>query len=366
MRFVIRLVVLLACLVVAGAAYAQETPVESFPAFGDAFSSRLSADGALLATFENGVIHNDEVFPELLPVRVYDILQGDAIATLTGEPDYAVDVAFSPDNTQLAALYPTGWLRVWRIADGETVARLAIAPNALRLAWVSDDTLAVAAGQLPQVQLWDIDSGAMTSLLTQRFTTLGEQREALSAGVPDGLAAFAAAPDGSAFAISTVYNRIQLWTPAGDVTTLHDEGETRPMFAITALAFTPDGSRLLALHTRENKLLVFDVARQSLLTEIESERVVGRALALSPDSARAAWLVSPEDDAAHIVVADLMTGETTDVAFPNETGEGWTTPLSSLFFSNDGRQLILSGRFMGSSDTLDAGGNPVYLIPLPE
>lgn len=364
MRLIIRLAALLVCLAVAGVAYAQEAPIKSFPAYGDAFGSRLSPDGTLMATFENGAIHNDEVWLPLLPIRVYDIERGEAVATLTGEPDYATDVAFSPDSTHLAALYPTGWLHIWRVADGETVARLAIAPNAARLAWPTNDTLAVAAGLLPQIQLWDANTGAMTSILTQRFTTLTEQRAALSDGPPDGLAGFASA-EGRPFALSTHYNRVQLWTATGESTTIYDPGETRPLLSLMALSYTPDGRYLLALHSTENKLLVFDVESGTRLSEIESPRIRGRALAVSPDSTRAAWIVAPEDGTPHIIVANLETGETQAVAFPDETGEGWATPLTSLFFSNDGQRLILSGRFLGTSDTLEAGENPVYLIPLP-
>ena len=366
MRLVVRFVAVLVCLLAFGAASAQDALVKSFPAFGESFSSRLSPDGTLLATFESGVIHADEIFAEYLPIRVYDVTRGEAVATLTGEPDYAVDVSFSPDGAQLAALYPTGWLHVWTVADGETVTRLPIAPNGGRLAWLPDgNTLAVATGQLPQIQLWDVTTGAMTALLMPRFETVAEQREALSSGVPDGLAAFAVAPDGSRFAISTYYDRIQFWTPTGEMTTIYDPDAEQARLSIQALTFTPDGSRLLALHTMDNKVRVFDAADGQLITEIESARIRSRALAVSPDGTRAAWVTAPEDGDAVVVVAELATGETLDVPLPAVGSPGWTTPMTGLFFSGDGQRLILTGQFLRATDEPGPDQNPVYIIPLP-
>lgn len=364
MRSLIRLFVLLVCVLSFRAVQAQDGPAKSFPAYGEAFSSRQSPDGRLLATFENGVIYSNEIVPEYLPVRVYDVTTGQAVATLDGEPDYAVDVAFSPDSSRLVALYPTGWLHIWNLADGSTVARLPIAPNGLRVAWMPDgDTIAVAAGQLPQVQLWDVNSGDMTALLTERFETRLEQQNAFSDGPPDGLAAFTVSPDGSRFAIATYYGRIHLWTPAGAMTLLYDAEYESPYFPFRDLVFSADSRRLIVADNRNR--VVFDLSADDgrVLNEIESPDARLLTLAVSDDGMRGAWLATPEGADSLIVIADLTTGETQTLPLPTDESNSWTTPMVGLFFSADGRQLILTGRFVPGTDPAT---NSVYVLTLPE
>lgn len=362
MRLWTRAVTLLVLVFVVGAVQAQDLVTKTFPVYGMGIYSRLSPDGRFLATYEDGILQNNEVFPELLSIRIYDISNGQEVALLDGEPDYAVDVAFSPDGTQIAALYPTGWVHIWSVADGATVKRIPVAPNALRMLWLADgETLAIAAGLLPQIQLWNVESGAMTALLTERYETMHEQREVLGAGPVDGLAAFTASEDGNLFAVATHYGRIFLWTRDGERTFFYDSEEEVPTLPIRDLRFTPDGQTLVALNSRTQTLLLMDV-ETARVREIEypADRVVG--LGISRDGAQLAWLAVTER-AVSLLVTDTATGETTSYALNNEDDAGRLTPMVRLNFTAEDGQLVLTGQF---DLTNDFERYLATLITLPE
>ena len=364
MRSLTRLLALLFFAFSFGAVQAQDIPVKSFPAYGMGFGSRMSPDGRLLATYENGVIQNNEVIADLLPIRVYDVMTGQPVGLLSGEPDYAVDVAFSPDNNQLAALYPTGWVHIWTIADGERVERLPVAPNAIRIAWMPDgETLVIAAGQLPQIQLWDVNSGAMTTLLTDRYRTIAEQQEVLRSGPLDGVAAFIASPNGQQFVMATAYGRIQYWTPDGEFALLYDPELDNPVFPVRALALTSDSLRLFTLDSTDDVVRVFSAPNGELLDEIPAPDANPTTLAVSADGTRAAWLARPTDETTVLVIVNLATGETQTLPLPSDVPQEWRGPIIGFYFSADGRQIILTGHFEAGADPND---NQVYLLTLPE
>jgi WD40 repeat protein len=362
MRIWTRVLTLLVLAFVVGAVHAQELVTKTFPVYGMGIYSRLSPDGRYLATYEDGILQNNEVFPELLSIRIYDISNGQEVALLDGETDYAADVAFSPDGTQLAALYPTGWVHIWSVADGETVKRMPVAPNALRMLWLADgETLAIAAGLLPQVQLWNVETGAMTALLTERYDTMAEQRAALSAGPVDGLAGFTASADGNRFAVATHYGRIYLWTRDGEQTFLYDSEEEVPTLPIRDLTFTPDGQTLVALNNRADKLLLLDV-ETAQVREIESPADLVVGLAVSRDGTQAAWLAVTERDVS-LLVADIATGEASSYVLNNEDDAGRLTPMVRLNFTGEDAQLVLTGQF---DLTNDFESYLATLITLPE
>lgn len=362
MQRLTRVLVLLLVVLLAGAVQAQELVTKTFPVYGTGVYSRLSPDGRYLAIYEDGILQNNTIYADLLPIRIYDVTTGQEVSLLVGEADYAVDIAFSPDGTQLAALYQTGWIYIWSVADGEVMKQIPVAPNVARLAWLADgETLAVTGMLPPQIQLWDIESGAMTALLTERYATITQMREALGgSGPPDGMAGFAASADGNLFAVATYYGRIFLWTRDGVRTFFYDSNEENPTFAIRELSFTPDGQTLVALNNRADKLMLFDVDTAQV-REIESpaERLFG--LTVSRDGAQAAWLTVTER-AVSLNLADIASAEVNSYALNTEDEAGRVTPQIRLHFTLDDSQLVLTGQL---EIGLDPEDQTVTMITLP-
>src|SRR5690606_32266369 len=56
-------------------------------------------------------------------VRLFQIATGDLVATLGSSTDSMLDVAFSPDGTQIAACGADRVIRIWNAADGQEVQR---------------------------------------------------------------------------------------------------------------------------------------------------------------------------------------------------------------------------------------------------
>lgn len=342
---------------------AQEVPVKPLSVYGDAIEVRVSPDGNLLATFENSTIHSDEVFPAYLPVRVYDIERGQLLQTLGGETDYPIDVSFSPDGTRLAALYAVGWLHVWNVADGATVARLPIAPSGARLRWMPhSDQIAVATTQPGAIQIWDINTGAMTSYLTQRYDTLLELRDSYSRGVPDNLAAFDVLPDGDAFVVSTYYGNIQIWDISGDIRDLYSQELERPMLPFRFVEVVAGGERLVALDSAEDVVMVFDTATGELLQEIPATDVRTWLMTVSEDGTHAAWPQRGDGETPVVaVLADLTTGATQELPLRLPEEGGWNSPMTTLHFVNGDSRLLVSAPYPNDN----APDSAVYLVPLP-
>ena len=78
------------------------------------------------------------------------------------EPLAVTAVAFSPDNTLIAAAVEDGTVQLWSILAGEQLAILAghAAPIA-DLAFSPDGSLLASAGEDSQVLLWDVAEGAL-------------------------------------------------------------------------------------------------------------------------------------------------------------------------------------------------------------
>jgi len=175
-------------------------------------------------------------------VRIWDLVQGKEIKTLSSRFGAIRGIAFAPDGQSIASVGDDGSLRLWDWIGGKeiraTKSRLGIlfsvvfSPDGRTLATSGSDALGY---------LWDV-------------ATLG--RRSVYTGHAGAVQTVAFAPDGALIATGGADGTVRLW----EVST----GQERRVLsnqtgAIFAAAFTPDG-RMVAAASADGTVQLWDVA----------------------------------------------------------------------------------------------------------
>jgi WD40 repeat protein len=153
---------------------------------------------------------------------------------LEGHGSFVEAAAFSPDGSMLATGDDDGEVRLWDVATRIELLAFEAHPGGVSdVAFAPDGRLLVTAGADATAAVWDIDdllSGAMHE--PRRLT--GHLGAVLSVGL---------SADGQVLATGGEDARVMLWSAGtGDrLLELTAQGD-----AVAGVAFTPDGSRLLA------------------------------------------------------------------------------------------------------------------------
>jgi WD40 repeat protein len=184
--------------------------------FGHVFSVAFNPDGTYLATGEtNGY------------VRLWRVLDGQLLATLEGHCNWVWSVQWSPDGKNLASCDTDCTIRIW---DAQTRQCLQVLSGEGRsvwaIAWSPDSqTLASASGQ-QAVKLWDVHTG-------QCLRTLQGHR--------DIVRAIAWNPDGQILATSSDDCTVRLWDAhvGNCLNTIENHAHV-----VWSLAWNPDGKTL--------------------------------------------------------------------------------------------------------------------------
>jgi len=203
---------------------------------GKVFAIDFAPDGRTIAAGGwFGVGLGDE--PPYGDIRLFDARSGRITSVLKGHEFPVYDLAFSPDGSLLAAGGQGGYVHVWRrddAAEGGWTTQGTLDANAERIEKLEfalgGQRLAVATADYG-LRLFDVADGAEIDL---------PEAEALR---DTPLTALAVAPGGETFATGDAEGRVYLWNAADG--SLADTLSRRDHL-VGALAFTGDGSRLIA------------------------------------------------------------------------------------------------------------------------
>ncbi|NTU77972.1 MAG: WD40 repeat domain-containing protein [Chloroflexales bacterium] len=238
-----------------------------------------SPDGTLLASLSPYTLGGDRV-------QLWDVASGSVAATQPGTAGDVADVALSPDG-QLLATTDGASVRLWDVAmgaragtlTGVRVPQITASPGGApqyggpppaersvpQIAFSPDDTLLAARVPDNAVQLWEVASGAMRGML----------RPAPGCGVQD----FAFSPDGARLVIATGCG-VTLW----DVATGAEVRGLPGMGWAVAVAFSPDGRHVAAAERPGGLVLVWDVATGTATRSPKRHWSDVCGVAFSPDS----------------------------------------------------------------------------------
>lgn len=240
------------------------------------------------------------------------------LLTLSGHEDGATAGAFLPDGKRLVSAGFDGFIRVWELEKGREVQRIATKASLMGSVAVSADSSLVAASGLGEpLQVWSLkDSEPLKGFAVQpkdkqsmslQFSPAGDK--ILSAEISGGARVVDArsgrelfraegrdwnaycacfTPDGRRFAATALADRLR-------VITFFDSSTYKEVFEIgahtecvTALAFTPDGTRLLSV-SGDRSIGIWDARLFKPLARIQDAHSdLLESISVFPDGSRAA------------------------------------------------------------------------------
>ncbi len=264
-------------------------------------------------------------------VKVWDLATGQPLATLSGQAtaggvDRVAALAYSPDGKTLVTGSNQGTLKFWEA--GSLVPMIVPKPRPGGAAsWLQfgPDGRTLLGFQVQGTPLWDLDTGAIRTILAQ----------------PGGLNGAILSPDGSIAATWGPRSTAPALGPgAGGDVRLWDAATGRrvavlpmPSGPVRCMAFAPDGKHLAA-STSAPSVTLWDVAAATPVVTASWPSGLANALAYSPDGRTLA--IGGEDGSLRLW--DASAG-TLRAAY-----RGHADAINALAFSPDGRTLATAGR----------------------
>jgi WD40 repeat protein len=173
--------------------------------------------------------------------RVWDLDSGRMLATYRGHQKRIKSIDLSPDGRPVVTTDGTNTARVWDAATGADGPTLRGHASVTHAAFSPDGGRIVTSSSDGTAKVWDARTGA-------EFYTLRGQTGA------DTVAAFS--PDGGRI-VTAGFDAVQLWDSATglEIVTLSDRQSRRSAIAfspgsrVSAVAFSPDGNRIVVLRS---------------------------------------------------------------------------------------------------------------------
>lgn len=266
--------------------------------------------GSAAGSFPQTVSAQDQFIPDDLPVITPEnAAQVTQVAILASYGTIG-DIAWSPDGRTLALASSNGLVFLLdatqldirpRILNGHTAA-------VTGLAFSPDGRLLASAGG-GEVRLWEVDSGEAEAVMNIPLLTN-----------------LAFSPDGTMLAVgSGALVRLHSVATSEEIALMRAQGG-----AVTSLAFSPDGGRVVTGGS-DGTVHLWDVATRTMLAALEGQAGRVAAVAFSPNGGDIASVGA--DDIVHLWDWDPVMGM---FEFPLR---GHTSNIDDVAFSPDSKTL---------------------------
>ncbi len=242
---------------------------------GDVYSAAFSPDGTRVVTSGQGGT-----------VYLWDPATGVQLSTVARHGEAVYHVAYRPDGQAVVTASSDGTARVWNVFTGQQILSFIGHVDVVYTAAYSPDGMQVATAGLDNtVRFWDADPGA------ELLDIPGSTTSGLTADY---------SPDGARIASANMMNAVVIWDLATGTQALTLEGH---LSGLTAVTYSPDGTRI-ATASRDGTLRVWDAQSGAELLSIPFEGPWN--VAFSPDGTR---LVATAVFSPTARVFDAATGE---------------------------------------------------------
>ena len=237
-------------------------------------------------------------------LKLWDAVTGQLLRAFEGHADKVVSVALSPDGAQVASGGQDKTVKLWDTTTGQAVHTLEGHSDAvLSVAFSHDGARVVSGGKT--VKVWDAATGRLVRSF-DAVSALGRFKQSIAKAT----------------------------------------GGRSSTNAITAVAFSPDGTRVLSVNRDDifdhKRMKLWDVATGRLISAWGGHSGRVTSVAFSPDGARVASGSSDN-------TVKLWEAGTGRLVY---TLEGHSAEVASVAFSQDGRR-IFSGSHDGTIRTWD-------------
>ncbi len=345
----------------------------------------LSPDGRTAAIFiESRVLNEDMDRTPFLPIRLLDLTSGtvaeqveqygytlslmtdESVKLLMGPTDFAGDVLFSPDGSQLISFHLNGDIYVWDVATGTQISYLPQPIIQFRdLAWMpnQEQFMSVSGTQPTTFALWNREDFSIQRLYGVRAPNLRQFSDAIrnmEVYFEVRFVTYALTPDARYMAASNQNDGIFMFDLADNSMVTLVPSEERPgQLGITHMEFTNDGQALYYAdaQTEDRRPVLYRLGLPNGQPEapVALERG-GAPFDLSADNQRLAWFEN-QDDLYTLYSADLAQSEiVTLFATSNRVFPRWR----SLQFTPDRSHLIFGSSIAQDDSTL------LLVIPTPQ
>lgn len=276
-------------------------------------------------------------------LRLIDLNTGEELTRLQGAQDYVADVAISPAEDQIAALFMNGELFVWSLEDYTLVQRFNAAKGGAMLAYLPEgqSLIMLPSQQANEFMVWDLASAQMRPIWRPPLSNFGQVKLGDAMTRLDFMYnAFALSAQGI-IATITPNGELALWDNAMlEQRILRPRDEDLARFNVRQLSFSLDGKTLVYYDRLSQASHLWDA---DSATEIERLPVGGVSVVLSPDGA---WLAWTDRESIRFAqrsqaqdIQEIPLAQDTELDF---------NPNAPIYFLADGRLVV--GGFWGSLD----------------
>ena len=248
-------------------------------------------------------------------VKLWNVENGENIATFVRNAIGVESVAFSPNGKMLAAGTEGGPIKLWDVENGQNLATFnGETPRVFSVAFSPDSKTIASGGSDNAIKLWDVDT-------KQNIATL--------IGHEDIIFSVAFSPDGKILASGSQDDTVKLWhveTRQNIYTFKHRE-------RVFSVAFSPDGKVVAGGAYLGIKLWNIETGKEVKLKG--GTTVKSGSIAFSPDGATFASASVDRfgGTPGAVTLWDIETGK--DLA----TLPGHTERIPAVAFSSDGKTL---------------------------
>jgi WD40 repeat protein len=286
----------------------------------------FSQDGATLITADAGLNGVERLDPYITLLR-WRVRDGQLLQTIKQLQHDVQQLFLNTDGTQLAVVLYDEELSVWTVADTELRQRWThIAEESWFLGWTSDSSALMALDTSDRLGFWHADDGTLTHTFEHgpdvwSISPTGTQLASLI----DGVLQIRQLADGVSIAVPFDTNR-----------------------AVAAVAFTPDGSKLITA-SDWGDVQIWQVADGTSLQRFSSQERSFEDIAIAPNTITLAtgspYSFEPPKRGGGIPQLRTIGG---GAVRPTDPGQGWRvrglafSPDSTLLASaSDDRSIVL-------------------------